>query len=90
MGKVKGIRKRWMLNSISAVLLIVLFAVAAFSAAIASYFYSTMSTGLKSRVTAALPFFSSAMTRSPVSGAVPVQEVSTRCSMAPEMSGVPG
>ena len=64
MGKVKGIRKRWMLNSISAVLLIVLFAVAAFSAAIASYFYSTMSTGLKSRVTAALPFFSSAMTQS--------------------------
>ena len=38
MAKVKGIRKRWMLNSISAVLLIVLFAVAAFSAAIASYF----------------------------------------------------
>ncbi len=64
MAKVKGIRRRWMLNSISAVLLIVLFAVAAFSAAIASYFYSTMSTGLKSRVTAALPFFSSAMTQS--------------------------
>ena len=64
MAKMKGIRKRWMLNSISAVLLIVLFAVAAFSAAIASYFYSTMSTGLKSRVTAALPFFSSAMTQS--------------------------
>ena len=64
MAKVKGIRKRWMLNSISAVLLIVLFAVAAFSAAIASYFYSTMSTGLKSRVTAALPFFSSAIIQS--------------------------
>ena len=64
MAKVKGIRKRWMLNSISAVLLIVLFAVAAFSAAIASYFYSTMSTGLKSRVTAALPFFSGATSQS--------------------------
>lgn len=48
MAKVKGIRRRWMLNSISAVLLIVLFAVAAFSTAMASYFYSTMETGLKS------------------------------------------
>ena len=47
-----------MLNSISAVLLIVLFAVAAFSAAIGSYFYSTMSIGLDSRITSSLPFFS--------------------------------
>ena len=64
MAKVKGIRKRWMLNSISAVLLIVLFAVAAFSAAITSYFYSTMSIGLNSRITAALPYFSSGKSRS--------------------------
>lgn len=64
MSKVKGIRKRWMLNSISAVLLIVLFAVSAFSAAMASYFYSTMGTGLNSRVTAALPFFSGTTTPS--------------------------
>ena len=47
-----------MLNSISAVLLIVLFAVAAFSAAIGSYFYSTMRIGLESRITSSLPFFS--------------------------------
>ena len=39
-----------MLNSISAVLLIVLFAVTAFSVAIAGYFYSTMSSGLESKV----------------------------------------
>ena len=64
MAKVKGIRKRWMLNSISAVLLIVLFAVAAFSAAITSYFYSTMSIGLNSRITSALPYFSSVKSRS--------------------------
>ena len=63
MAKVKGIRKRWMLNSISAVLLIVLFAVAAFSAAITSYFYSTMSIGLNSRITSALPYFSSVKSR---------------------------
>ena len=64
MAKVKGIRKRWMLNSISAVLIIVLFAVAAFSAAITSYFYSTMSIGLNSRITSALPYFSSVKSRS--------------------------
>ena len=64
MAKVKGIRKRWMLDSISAVLLIVLFAVAAFSAAITSYFYSTMSIGLNSRITSALPYFSSVKSRS--------------------------
>ena len=64
MAKVKGIRKRWMLNSISAVLLIVLFAVAAFSAALTSYFYSTMSIGLNSRITSALPYFSSVKSRS--------------------------
>ena len=64
MAKVKGIRKRWMLNSISAVLLIVLIAVAAFSAAITSYFYSTMSIGLNSRITSALPYFSSVKSRS--------------------------
>ena len=64
MAKEKGIRKRWMLNSISAVLLIVLFAVAAFSAAITSYFYSTMSIGLNSRITSALPYFSSVKSRS--------------------------
>ncbi|HJA64242.1 MAG TPA: sensor histidine kinase [Candidatus Intestinimonas stercoravium] len=58
MARRKGIRRRWMLNSISAVLLIVLFAVAAFSAAIGSYFYSTMSIGLDSRITSSLPFFS--------------------------------
>ncbi|WP_438268679.1 ATP-binding protein, partial [Intestinimonas butyriciproducens] len=45
-------------------LLIVLFAVAAFSAAITSYFYSTMSIGLNSRITSALPYFSSVKSRS--------------------------
>lgn len=60
MAMVKGIRKRWMLNSISAVLLIVLFAVAAFSTAIGGYYYSTMSIGLNSRIASALPYFSSA------------------------------
>lgn len=60
MAKVKGIRRRWMLNSISAVLLIVLFAVTAFSAAMASYYYSNMETGLKNKANAAASFVKNA------------------------------
>lgn len=49
MTKFKGIRKRWMANSISAVLLIVLLAVTAFSVAMASYYYNYIHNGLESR-----------------------------------------
>ena len=49
MRKIKGIRKRWMMNSISVVLFIVLLAVAAFSAAMGSYYYTTMSNALRSK-----------------------------------------
>lgn len=49
MGKVKGIRRRWMLNSISVILLIVLLAVSAFSTAMIGYYYSVLSTGLVSQ-----------------------------------------
>ncbi|MPM00559.1 Adaptive-response sensory-kinase SasA [bioreactor metagenome] len=52
----KGIRKRWMFNSISAVLFIVLFAVAAFSMAMASYYYSSMSSGLEGKAKSAAVF----------------------------------
>lgn len=57
MTKIKGIRKRWMLNSISAVLLIVLLAVSAFSIAMASYYYSGMNTGLESLAKATVGHF---------------------------------
>lgn len=57
MAKIKGIRKRWMMNSISAVLLIAFFAVFAFSAAMVNYYYSSMSTGLEGRANAAAGFF---------------------------------
>lgn len=57
MAKIKGIRKRWMLNSISVVVLIAFFAVFAFSVAMTSYYYSSMSTGLESKATAAAGFF---------------------------------
>lgn len=49
MKKITGIRKRWMVNSISVVLFIVLLAVAAFSAAMGSYYYSTLSESLKQK-----------------------------------------
>lgn len=44
---IKGIRKRWMLNSISAVLFVILFAVSAFSLATASYYYTSMRSGME-------------------------------------------
>ena len=38
MKKIRGIRKRWMVNSISVVLFIVLLAVTAFTTAMGSYY----------------------------------------------------
>ena len=52
--KFKGIRKRWMVNSISVVLLIVLLAVTAFSIALAGYYYSSMSFELKGKAESAV------------------------------------
>ena len=45
--RMKGIRWRWMVNSIGVTLFVVLFAIAAFSAAMGSYYYATMSGGLQ-------------------------------------------
>ena len=57
MKKITGIRKRWMVNSISVVLFIVLLAVAAFSAAMGSYYYSTLSESLKKKAENAISSF---------------------------------
>ena len=51
-----GIRKRWMLNSIAVVVIIAFVAVTAFSAAMASYYYTSVSTGLKNTAAAATGF----------------------------------
>ena len=48
---------RWMVNSISVVLFIVLLAVAAFSAAMGSYYYSTLSESLKQKAENAISSF---------------------------------
>ena len=57
MKKITGIRKRWMVNSISVVLFIVLLAVAAFSAAMGSYYYSTLSESLEQKAENAISSF---------------------------------
>ena len=57
MKKITGIRKRWMVNSISVVLFFVLLAVAAFSAAMGSYYYSTLSESLKQKAENAISSF---------------------------------
>ena len=49
MSKIKGIRRRWMVNSISAVFFIILLAVSAFSVAMAGYYYDNMLVGLETR-----------------------------------------
>ena len=53
---VGGIRRRWMINSIIAVVVIAFVAVTAFSAAMASYYYNSLSTGLENTAAAATGF----------------------------------
>ena len=54
----KSIRRRWMLNSIGVVLVVVIVAVTAFSLAMANYFYSTMSSSMLSSVEYLVSWFS--------------------------------
>ena len=51
-----GIRKRWMVNSMGAISLVLLLAIVAFSVAMAAYYYDTMLTGLQSRATTLITF----------------------------------
>ncbi|MBE6956081.1 MAG: HAMP domain-containing histidine kinase [Ruminococcaceae bacterium] len=55
--KIRGIRQRWLANSISVVLVMVVLAVAAFSVAMARYYYDAMEEGLKARASSAASFF---------------------------------
>ncbi|NCE65429.1 sensor histidine kinase [Pseudoflavonifractor sp. 524-17] len=59
MKKMKGIQRRWMVNSISAAMLSILLAVIAFSMAIISYYYSSLSRGLEGKIKTAVNFFGS-------------------------------
>lgn len=61
--KLTGIRRRWMFNSISAVLLIILLAVCTFSLVLFNYFYSSMTASLNAKAQTATSFFSKYDTR---------------------------
>lgn len=62
--KVKGIQKRWMINSISVVLLILLVVVIGFSLVSASHYYSGMRSSLESQARTATNYFNNYKTRS--------------------------
>lgn len=51
-----GIRRRWLVNSIGVVILLVFIAVTAFSAAMANYYYTSVSTALENTVDAVTGF----------------------------------
>ena len=93
MKKITGIRKRWMVNSISVVLFIVLLAVAAFSAAMGSYYYSTLSESLKQKAENAISSFDYYRTeaeyydnaRAVVAGEPNSDKLEVQVEMTPEM-----
>ncbi len=55
--RARGIRQRWMVNSLAVVLFVVLLGVSAFSLAMSSFYYSTIASGLEGRVTTATRSF---------------------------------
>lgn len=61
--KIKGIRGRWMLNSIVIVVLVVIIAILAFSAAMNNYYYTSLRTGLESTAQTATDFFTSTVAK---------------------------
>jgi len=59
----RGIRRRWMTNSLGVVLFVILLAVTALSVALGSYYYATMSGGLQAKAESAVEFFSDYRTK---------------------------
>ena len=57
--KSRGIRQRWLANSVSVVLVMAVLAVVAFSVAMSRYYYDAMEEGLKARAGSAASFFRS-------------------------------
>lgn len=55
--RAQSIRRRWMLNSLGVVFFVVLLGVSAFSVAMSSYYYSTISSGLEARASMATRSF---------------------------------
>ena len=63
-GTRQGIRRRWMTNSLGVVLFVILFAITAFSVAMESYYYATMSSGLRVKAEYVVDFFGGCRTQS--------------------------
>ena len=59
----KGIRQRWMANSLGMVFAIVVIAITAFSFAMGSYYYSAMASGLRARAENVVDFLSNYSTQ---------------------------
>ena len=55
--RTQSIRRRWMINSLGVVLLVVFLGVSVFSLAMASFYYSTVSSGLDTRISIATQSF---------------------------------
>lgn len=62
--RLKGLKKRWMFNSVSAILLVLLVGVAAFAAVFANYYYSSVEEGLKAKAKTSTEFFNNYMLKS--------------------------
>ncbi|MCI2057789.1 MAG: HAMP domain-containing histidine kinase [Oscillibacter sp.] len=54
---IRGLRQRWMVNTVAPVLVLLILIVTLFSAGIASYYYSAMRTGLEQKARTAAEFF---------------------------------
>lgn len=55
--KASGLKRRWMLNTVSATLAIIVFSVAMFAMVFASYYYSNMQTALEAKAKTTADFF---------------------------------
>ena len=63
--KIRGIRKRWLLNSIGVVLLILALALGSFFAALWNYYYSSTANDLTGRASSAAGSFATRSVESP-------------------------
>ena len=61
--RVRGQQRRWMLSSMAVMLLLTLVALIAYAAAIGSYYYSSVRTGLETKASSASAFFSNYVNR---------------------------
>ena len=61
--RVRGLKNRWMLSSMAVMLLLTLLALTAYAAAIGSYYYSSVRTGLETKASSSASFFSNYVTR---------------------------